>query len=380
MAINSFVVLAHLPLVRIEEEIVPFASGHLWRMPYKEFDEITGGAFSSYKKSYEATSPVFYKIVEALDLSKLKPSNLESTFTNRTTISNNDKIPFDLGLDFLYFIHETIVDRAWKSLTLAAPAAAYPHPLLSFTILNSIEEAYFEINNQKTNWITIQGDADLEYLFFPDSAGPPLSPKVIQHASSLLDLVDKIGTISELKSALLSLLSTSSPSLSKLEQHTMSVITLESLILPEIRSGLRNTFSNRLSTLLASNSKDLLELRDVLGLLYKSRSAAVHGQPSRVSKSFEELKFINDGYAQQILASTIITIANRYRLDTSFEKLRSELDNIPSLLNNFGRGISLSNPPGLSSTERVVRAPSSISIIPFSSGSNMGSEEGTLLS
>src|SRR5262245_61576396 len=51
--------LVHLPLLRIDQELLPFAGAQLYRAPFEKYDEITLGAFSEQRERYEATEPVF---------------------------------------------------------------------------------------------------------------------------------------------------------------------------------------------------------------------------------------------------------------------------------------------------------------------------------
>ena len=38
--------LIHLPMLRVEEDLVPFDAGQRYRMPFTKYDEISLGAFS----------------------------------------------------------------------------------------------------------------------------------------------------------------------------------------------------------------------------------------------------------------------------------------------------------------------------------------------
>ncbi len=51
--------MIHLPLLRIEEEKLPFGPGLLYRMPFEKYNEISLGAFSEQERQYTATEPVF---------------------------------------------------------------------------------------------------------------------------------------------------------------------------------------------------------------------------------------------------------------------------------------------------------------------------------
>src|SRR5262249_56318232 len=58
--------LIHMPLLRIEEELLPFGPGRLYRAPFAKYDEITFGAFREQRKKYEATEPVFLALSVAV--------------------------------------------------------------------------------------------------------------------------------------------------------------------------------------------------------------------------------------------------------------------------------------------------------------------------
>jgi hypothetical protein len=47
--------MIHLPLLRIEEERLPFGPGILYRMPFEKYNEISLGAFSEQERQYTAT-------------------------------------------------------------------------------------------------------------------------------------------------------------------------------------------------------------------------------------------------------------------------------------------------------------------------------------
>jgi hypothetical protein len=67
--------LAHLPLLRIEEDEAAFGEGSLWRLPFDIYDQLSGGAFSVHRKDYEATVPVFYRADTDPDLPMLQPTD-----------------------------------------------------------------------------------------------------------------------------------------------------------------------------------------------------------------------------------------------------------------------------------------------------------------
>jgi hypothetical protein len=380
---SELVFLAHIPLLRLEQESVPFREGDLWRMPFEHYDNITLGAFSDQQASYEETAPVFYRVMGNLDLTMLQPGQVDARGTIELKMPSDDRnFLHRLGLGFLANFHDMIVDRVWAALTLAAPAGTYPNPRLSTSTAISTGDASFVFDKKRSSLIRVQGDADQEYLFFAEAAGPPLKYEVVQQASALLDVVDRASQISELDAALLSLFTITSPSLSAFEQHTLSVIALEALLLPEVRSGLSKNFANRLSSLLARDSEHFARLQTLVSQLYKSRSAAVHGQQYLYFSSLDRkwIEYIDGAYAQQILAAAIVELTDKDRSEISWEKLRIDLDEIPTTFNSSNVSLPLANPPGLRRIERLTRRPSSIPATLFSSESAMYAEDGVLLS
>ena len=65
---TAVVLLAHVPLLRIEGDEVPFTGGSLWSMPFDVFDDLTAGAFTDHRARYEETAPVFFRLDTPLDL------------------------------------------------------------------------------------------------------------------------------------------------------------------------------------------------------------------------------------------------------------------------------------------------------------------------
>jgi hypothetical protein len=128
---SDVVLLAHMPLLRIGAETVPFAGGDLWRMPFEAFDTLTVGAFEDHADKYNAAAPVFYRMVTHPELDNLRPEPEGSKGSHRIQA----KLPGlrwpmlrDLGLGFIERFPALVADPAWLALLLEAPASLLPQP------------------------------------------------------------------------------------------------------------------------------------------------------------------------------------------------------------------------------------------------------------
>jgi len=322
---SELVFLAHLPLLRIDSESIPFAGGDLWRMPFENFCALTGSAFESHQSEYEATAPVFYRVVGDLELPALTPGRGDGTNAIEIKAPSDNWGFFEqFGLGFLERFQQALVDRAWAGLLLASPASALPAPRLSVMFVVSTDDAGFELSENKANVVHIQGDADQEYLFFSKAAGSTLSEETISQASALTKIVDEARQIPGLTCALDTLLTSTNPALTPLEQLIVSVIALEALLLPEITSGLSKSFSDRLAALLASTAEQVPPLTELAALLYKLRSSALHDRIASDSRAADEP--LANAYGQQLLAAAIRELTPRLRNNRSWKEVRSGLD------------------------------------------------------
>lgn len=322
---SELVFLAHLPLLRIDSESIPFAGGDLWRMPFENFCALTGSAFESHQSEYEATAPVFYRVVADLELPGLTPGRGDATKAIEIKAPSDNWGLFEqFGLGFLERFQQALVDRAWAGLLLASPASALPAPRLSVMFVVSTDDAGFELSESKTNVVHIQGDADQEYLFFSRAAANTLSEETISQASALTEIVDEARQMPGLTGALDTLLASTNPALTPLEQLIVSVIALEALLLPEITSGLSKSFSDRLAALLASTAEQVPPLTEVAALLYKLRSSALHDRTASDSRAADEP--LANAYGQQLLAAAIRELTPRLRSNHSWKEVRSGLD------------------------------------------------------
>ncbi len=128
----SLLFLTHIPLLRLESDVVPFGDGALFRMPFDSFNLLTMGAFADHQRDYDATAPVFYQVELDLDHPFIKPERSNQQAMQEMKISSDNFGFLDrLGLSFVRIFHEQFVDPAWGALLLAAPASALPAPRLS---------------------------------------------------------------------------------------------------------------------------------------------------------------------------------------------------------------------------------------------------------
>ena len=172
--------------------------------------------------------------------------------------------------------------------------------------------------------IRIQGDADHEYLFIPETAGPPLPDEIIERAASLLPVADSLQENRELSGALATLLAANAPSLTRTEQMVLSVSALEALLLPEVKSGTGSTFARRVGSLLAADRKQLAEVTRRARQLYDQRSTTLHQdkKPSRRDKSGK----VSPIYGKQLLGASIVALGQQVGEVTELEVLRLGLD------------------------------------------------------
>jgi hypothetical protein len=321
---SELVFLAHLPLLRIDSESIPFAGGDLWRMPFEHFRGLTGSAFESHQSEYEETAPVFYRVVLNLELPGLTPGRGDGTTAIQIKAPSDNWALFEQsGMGFLERFQQAVVDRAWAGLLLASPASALPAPRLSVMFVVS-DDAGFELSENKASVVHIQGDADQEYLFFSKAAGNTLSEESISQAAALTEIVDEAKQIPGLACALDTLLASTNPALTPIEQLIVSVIALEALLLPEITSGLSKSFSDRLAALLASTAEQVPPLTELAALLYKLRSSALHDRIAANSQAADEP--LANAYGQQLLAAAIRELTPRLRDNNAWKEVRSGLN------------------------------------------------------
>lgn len=279
---DEIVLVSHLPLVCIDADSLPFAGGDLWRMPFEVFDALTVGAFSDHRKAYEAMAPVFLRVVVrtrlpnvvALEDAQASGASLQLKLPERSW-----PLLTRFGLDILVRFHDLAVQPAWQALLLQAPDAQLPPPRWSLTLAIADEGFGFSGGEQPSRVASVQGDADVEYLIndgFPtrhfDSAELEAAAAWTERLSEATQVDARLGP------ALDALAECASPLLGAAERTVLATMALETLLLPEARSGLSATLERRLAHLLGRDEAERQHSRDSARALYKARSASVHGE------------------------------------------------------------------------------------------------------
>lgn len=277
---DEIVLVAHLPLVRIAQQSLPFAGGDLWRMPFETFDVLTAHAFSDHRPAYDAMAPVFLRLVVSARLLQVVPlpeaaqqAHLQLKLPERAW-----PLLARVGLDILDRFHTAAVQPAWQALLLQAPDAQLPPPRWSLTLAIADEGFGFSGGGQPARIASVQGDADIEYLINDGFPTRLFDAYELQAAAAWTERLSEGSTIAPtLAPALDALAECASPLLGAAERTTLATMALEALLLPEVRSSLGATLERRLSHLLGQDEAGRRHSRDSARALYRARSAAVHG-------------------------------------------------------------------------------------------------------
>lgn len=308
---SELVLAAHLPLLRIEEETVPFVGGDLWRMPWETFDTLTLGAFSDHRAAYEAVAPVFFRVtIRPQQMENLRPIEPTPGRTESTQL----KMPSDrwfrlgeLGLDIVARFHEALVDHVWHALLLEAPTAGFPAPRMSATFAVADEGWGIDVGGQARRLASVQGDADMEYLLTPSFVAGALGHEVLHRAEVHTHALATGAASPALQAAVQGLALCSSPLLELSDQCTIATMSLEQLLLPEVRSGLSSRLALRLGTALGRNRAERDQFGALGKALYDARSASVHGEAA--PRNAEAL--ITHHVAERLLAQVALELDAR---------------------------------------------------------------------
>jgi hypothetical protein len=193
----------------------------------------------------------------------------------------------------------------------------------------------------------------------------------------LLPLVDSLKDQPELLAALTVLLASNAPVLSSAEQLTLNVMALESLLLPEVRTGLSATFARRVSALLAASQEHAASLKETARGLYDARSARLHGEAPRSAE--DSMSAAAQGHAQQRLAASIRRLAENTKSKLSLSEQRTQLDKPLVEFKRQKAELPLTKPTGLCQQERLLRSRSPMVGI-VASGANMSAPKGCTIS
>ena len=189
-----------------------------------------------------------------------------------------------------------------------------------------------------------------------------------------MPVIRNIANIPELAAALDALASTTVPSLSPAEQLTLSVAALEEILLHDVRTQLTDTFSKRLAALLGTDTAHREALKKMGRLLYKSRSALVHGET--IALDDDRIQTIKKAYGQQVLGAVIVELARRIESGQSLASVRQQIDAQGPF---SAKEIKLATPEGLRHPDRLLRKQIS-DTVGYTTGAAPHANEGYMVS
>lgn len=302
--------------------------GHLWQLSFQTFDGLTAGAFSDHRKAYEETAPVFFNFELDINFDWIvkTPTALNGAFEAKVKTNENDfnDIGFPL-FKFFKLIHEGYIDPLWSVLLLASPTSHIVQPRHSITFITLDDpNLSFELGGKHFPILSFRGDMDIEYVFRPKASGKPIEIEDFYRLPDISQLLQLIKTTKALDEALDTFKLSNLPYLNRTEQLMITVAALESLMLPNIYSGLKRNFSARIASLLAKSEEEYNAINRICRKLYDFRSKAIHGKDTAELLSFaEESQYY---FGAQLLASCIISFADKVAKGQTMETVFSELD------------------------------------------------------
>jgi hypothetical protein len=327
----QIIMLAHIPRLRIEgSEDLAIADGVLTKLPWEQYDDLTLGAFSDWRERYVATDPVFYWWQGELDLPILRPGSVpqNSLQEMKTPRAGWGALAAGVGLGVLDAFHRAAVDPLWAALTLAAPQAAPAPPRSSVTFLLSPGDAHLAIGDQRMFGARVQGEADQELVYGADLAGPALGAAAVARAAGLVERMSWALEHPDVGPIVRQLLATTEVALSPTDRLTLAVVALEAALLPEITSGLTETFARRLANLLGTDDAQRARIHAEARTLYGLRSATLHGAEGG-SASAAALGPRPHVDAERLLAAAVEAICEGVAAGTPLDSLRQEIDSGP---------------------------------------------------
>ena len=304
-------IAAHLPRLRIAEDI-SFGNWRLWRMPFADWNNGTFGAFEDRAAQYDAAEPVFLNFPMTGDVD-CRPADTYSGLIEAKSDDAFELLPVGLRNAAV------IIHAFWRALSLAAPAALLPDPRLS-QIFVQLEDGFaLDVPQGAPNGLRVQGAADHEFVLQSTRASPIVTRAELETALELFSDVEAIlSPPPEIDEAIRTLLESADPTLSDRERLALAAIGLEALLLPEIRSGLKKTFANRIAGLLGDEAS--AETLEQLGrAVYEERSGTVHGE--WWGESFQ-----SSATARAMLAAAIRTLLHEIKSGATLDQLRKRLD------------------------------------------------------
>lgn len=293
-------ILAHLPRFRMEPDQVSFPLGTLVKLTWESYDGLTLGAFSDWKPWYDASDPVFLLVEAEADLPFVRPGTVSEPGMAEMkcpSIRWNDLLPRILGSPFLTRFHDSVVDVVWAALLLAVPGAAPAWPRTSVTLLIPVEGHVVSLGDEERAGIRIQGEADQEYIYSADTSCLPVTEDDLALAAGLVPLIQRIGEDAGLVAALRQLMVTTDVGLGPGDRLVLAVSALESLLLPEVRSGQQDAFAERITGVVGQGREGTARAA------YRARSRIVHEGPAAVGPG------VPAAVAEQLLADVLIASA-----------------------------------------------------------------------
>jgi hypothetical protein len=371
----AVVFLTHIPLLRLAEDELPFAGGELTRLPWELYDSVSLGAFEDFRALYEQTAPVFFRTDHPdLTAAPVRSAPAEGGMVEVTAPSPTwDWLLPNADLALLLNYANAVVEPAWTALLLAAPAAAPAWPRMSVTFAVRGDDATsFDVEGHRYDGVRVHGEAGQEMLFSPRAAGAEVTAATVARADDLVELVTSAARHPELRAALGALQASAHPSLSADERTTLAVTALESLLLPEVVSGLGATFARRIAMLLSPTAEHGA-LEKVARALYDARSASLHGGSARAIQAAPPGSF---AYGPRLLAAAIETLARAVGEDGDVGAICSELDaRAPA----GAVAASVADDVGARATDRLSARPPTFAV-GYSLGPTMEARDGTVLS
>ncbi|HEY5783879.1 MAG TPA: tetratricopeptide repeat protein [Microlunatus sp.] len=324
--------MTHLPLLRIEtDDRTAFGDHLLWAVPFEEYDDLLLGSFSDSARAYRATRPVF--LLTEVDDVELPDGFREFSAARaageQPLISIDSETWLPTVMSFLteaYIGHRVGAWMAWRALSVALPHVVIPDPLLSLRLID-IEDS------TPMGW-TVQGDADQELLFLSYAASAPVSRDALARAAALLPAVKRND--GDVGAAIETLCSSGAPSLDDDSQLVLCTTALESLLLPDVTSGVTAAFARRVSNLLGTDDHDRASVAAMAKSLYTARSVAIHGRADGAQA--------DAGSARAMLASAIVAVDSLVSNGLTTDEVRTGIDARPVELGQQGADLGKAKP------------------------------------
>jgi len=371
---SQAILISHLPLLRMERAAdLPFGDGLLTKLPWEQFDGLTQGAFSDWKRKYVLTDPAFFWYEPPVALPFVKAGNARGMEEMKLPQEAWPTLLPRLGFGLLNVFHEQLVDPVWAALALAAPAGVLPPPRSSVSFMLPAGEAYFEFGERTSNGVRLQGDADLELAYLPEATHVPLDDQTLATARTLLPLARFALGNPVVSPALRQLLTCGDLTLAAPESLLLAVAAIESLLLPDVTVGSGEMFARRLAHLLGTDDTSQTRIHGLARSLYRHRTALLHADDAA-----RDHGNLPPAAAEQLLASATIAVTNALASGVEIADLRRKLDE-PGGSGFAPSEVLRTAPPGRCAPHRL--GPND----PWQSGTSstggdLSSPEGTILS